>query len=155
MRTTTYNWGYRGADPADFYGEGYGVADFTRLQLFRDVNVYTEIGRRAKIVCADLDASIGDFVSVNQWTAAKATLTRRRMQEGYASIEERELHLKEVIPSLTDRQAKYMAYSHEATDKVDKNVQNCAPNFSTTCMFKMAGTRHKDFEPHEVAIASV
>lgn len=148
MRTTTYNWGFRGANPADFYGEGYGVADFTRLQLYRDVNIYLEIARRAKIVCADPDATVGDYASINQWKAGAGTTTRRRMQEGYANIEERELHLRELVPSLTDRQAKYMAASHEATDKIDKNVKNCAPNFSTSCLFKMAGTRHSDFEPH-------
>lgn len=52
VRATTYSFGFRGADPATYYGPDYTVFDFTRLQLFRDVYVYQEVGRRAGIVCS-------------------------------------------------------------------------------------------------------
>ena len=47
VHTTTYSWGFRGADPSVYYGDGYGNYDFVRLQLYRDVSIYAEVGRRA------------------------------------------------------------------------------------------------------------
>ena len=46
-----YSWGFRGADPADYYGSAYTKYDFVRLQLYRDVSVYAEVKRRAEIIC--------------------------------------------------------------------------------------------------------
>jgi hypothetical protein len=144
VRTTTYNWGFRGADPSDYYGAGVGNEDFTRLQLYRDISVYEELGRRAKIVCADMDATVGDFISVNQWAAGQGT-TQRRLNEGYDSPDERKRHLQETIPNLTDPQVEYLAVSHEASDKLDVRAANCAPEFTTSCLFKAMGTRQADF----------
>merc|ERR1712151_231703 len=84
--STTYWWGFRGSDPADFYGEDYGLYDFTRFQLYRDVNVYHEVARRAKIVCSDTSASIGDRISVDDWSALMSS--RRRLREEKLTTEE-------------------------------------------------------------------
>jgi len=145
IRTTTYNWGFRGANPADFYGEGYTTADFTRLQLYRDVEIYKEVARRAKIVCADLDASIGDFISINQWVAGEGATSRRRLSEGYADIEERKRDLKAAVRNLSDRQLDYLAKSHEESDKMDRAAESCAPYYHTTCLFDKIGSRFEDF----------
>jgi hypothetical protein len=146
IRTTTYNWGFRGADPADFYGEGYTTYDFTRLQTYRDVTVYHELARRAKIVCADPDAVIGDFISVNQWAAGEGATMRRRLHgEGYVSMEERKTHLREAIPDLTDRQLEYLAKSHHASDEMERRASLCAPDYTTNCLFKNVGLRFNDY----------
>lgn len=144
VRTTTYNWGFRGADPADFYGVGYGLQDFTRLQLYRDISVYTEIARRAKIVCADTTAVIGDFISIDQWAAGEGT-TSRRMNEGYDNLEERKDHLMEAIPDLNERQLEYLAKSHKESDTIDEKARGCAPNFTTDCLFRMVGSSFQDY----------
>lgn len=144
VRTTTYNWGFRGADPADFYGPDYTVTDFARLQLYRDVSIYEEVARRAKIVCADPDAMIGDFLSTNQWVAMKDASTRRRLV-GYSSRDERKRHLQELVPNLTSRQLEYVAKSHEDGDEMDEKAKSCAPDFTTSCLFKAVGNRFADF----------
>lgn len=144
IRTTTYNWGFRGANPADFYGDDYSTTDFTRLQLYRDKTIYEEVARRAKIVCADPDATIGDFISVNQWAAGEGDTARRRMDEGYASPEERKLHYQQIFPDVTERQLEYLVPSHEETDGLDRNAAACAPAYTTTCLFDAVGTRHSD-----------
>jgi hypothetical protein len=119
------------------------VNDFIRLQLYRDVSVYEETARRAKIVCADMDATIGDFVSVNQWAAAAAT-TARRLAQSYTNKEDRKRHLMEVIPDLTDRQLEYLSSSHETQDKMALQFQSCAPAYTTTCLFQKVGARFTD-----------
>lgn len=144
IRTTTYNWGFRGANPADFYGPGYTTTDFTRLQLYRDISIYTEVARRAKIVCTDTTMSIGNFVSVDQWAASRTT-NRRRMTVGYANQEERKRHLQEAVPSLNDQQLEYMAHSHEMSDRMDKQAELCAPHYTTDCLFKNVGQRFTDY----------
>lgn len=141
VRTTTYNWGFRGANPADFYGENHSTEDFTRLQLYRDVSVYEEVARRAKIVCADPDANIGDFLSVNQWVASR---TGVRKLEG-SSRNDRSRHLQEAIPHLTNRQLSYLVQNHEESEKINKQASSCAPDFTTSCFFKNIGTRFEDF----------
>lgn len=144
IRTTTYDWGFRGANPADFYGANYTTTDFTRLQLYRDVSVYEEVARRAKIVCADPDATVGNFISVNQWAAGQGT-TQRRLTSGYDSLDERMRHLKQVIPDLTEAQLDYLALSHEASDEMDRQASLCAPHYTTTCLFNKVGTRFEDY----------
>lgn len=136
-----YTWGFRGADPADFYGEGYTVNDFTRLNMYRDISVYEEIGRRAGIVCNDLDASVGEgLVSVNQWAAASSA-TRRRLHEvgHYDSIEEHKRHLKETVPDLTEAQIHDWATSHAQRMEEDALIESCAPEYSTSCIFGVLG----------------
>jgi hypothetical protein len=144
VRTTTYNWGFRGATPSDYYGAGVGTEDFTRLQLYRDITVYEELARRAKIVCADMDATVGEYISVNQWAAGQGT-TARRLNEGYASLDDRKRHLKETIPDITDRQLEYLADSHDFSDKIDVKAETCAPEYTTSCLFQAIGTRQSDF----------
>ena len=82
VQATPCSWDWRGTNPADFYGEGVGFHDFTRMQLYRDLNVYLEVSHHAKIVCADTSASIGDFLLINEWVAASTTRTNRRLHEG-------------------------------------------------------------------------
>jgi hypothetical protein len=129
--------------PDFFAGANYTVNDFTRLQLYRDVTVYAEVARRAKIVCADMDATVGEFMSINQWAAAAPHRERRRTQ-GYTDRDDRKRHLKEVIPSLTDRQLDYAASSHETADKLSRSAASCAPSYSTSCLFQKVGTRFQD-----------
>lgn len=124
-------------------GANYTVNDFIRLQLYRDVSVYEEVGRRAKIVCADMDASIGDFVSVNQWAASASTTARRRTQS-YVDKEDRKRHLMEVIPDLSERQLEYLASSHETQDKMSLQYMSCAPGYTTSCLFQKVGARFTD-----------
>lgn len=108
--------------------------------------MYAEIARRAKIVCADPGATVGDFISINQWVAGEGT-TARRLKEGYENREERKRHLKEVIPNLSDRQLEYLAASHEESDKIDRAAASCAPHFTTDCLMKKVGNgaRLRDF----------
>jgi len=147
IRTTTYNFGFRGA-PAEsiiaFYGDGYTQYDFTRLQLYRDVSIYKEVARRAKIVCADLDASIGDFISINDW-ANSAEAARRRRLEGFADREDRKRHLSEVLPKLSERQLEVLTKNHEDREAIDDRVAECAPDFNMNCLFNKVGTRFSDF----------
>jgi predicted DNA binding protein len=111
--------------------------------LYRDVTVYEETARRAKIICGDMDAIIGDFVSVNQWAASAATTARRRAQS-YIDKEDRKRHLLEVVPDLTDRQVEYLSSSHETQDKMSLQYRSCAPGYTTTCLFQRVGARFND-----------
>jgi hypothetical protein len=111
--------------------------------LYRDVTVYKEVARRAKIVCADMDASIGNFISVNQWAASAATTARRRAQ-GYVDKEDRMRHLIDVIPDLSDHQLEYLASSHERQDNLSVQAMACAPSYTTTCFFQKVGSRFND-----------
>jgi hypothetical protein len=145
VEATTYNWGFRGATPSDFYGEGYGLDDFARLQLYRDLGVYQELGRRAKIVCADLDASIGDnLVSINQWVEASTATRNRRLSEGYQTFEDRKRHLKESVPGLTEHQLQHLANGQVEGERTDAAIKSCAPDYTTHCLFNAIGTHRKD-----------
>jgi len=148
IHATTYSWGWRGANPADYYGDGVGFHDFTRMQLYRDLNVYIEVSRRAKIVCADTSASIGDFLSIDEWVAASSTRANRRLHEETAEVltrEERRLSLRETIPRLTDRQLEIHVTNIENRIATDEKVEACAPDYTTTCLFEAIGTRHEDY----------
>lgn len=136
-----YTWGFRGADPADFYGEGYTVNDFTRVNMYRDIMVYKELGRRAKIICSDLDATAGEgLLSVNQWAAAGSATRHRRLHEGgYESAEDHKRHLKEVVPDLTEAQVEDFVSSQIARENEDAAIANCAPEYSTSCIFDVLG----------------
>lgn len=145
VEATTYSWGFRGATPSDYYGEGFGSNDFTRLQLYRDLGVYQELGRRAKIVCNDLDASISDnLVSINQWVEASTATRNRRLGEGYATFEDRKRHLKESVPGLTDRQLQHLANGQVVGERTDKAIESCAPDYTTHCLFNAIGTFGRD-----------
>ena len=139
----------QGANPADYYGEGYTSNDFTRLNMYRDIGVYEEIGRRAKIVCNDLNASVGGgLLSVNQWAAAASATRRfrnRRLQgeldhlDEAAVIEEHKRHLKEAIPDLSGAQLHDYVMSEESRNKEDAAIRACAPEYSTSCVFGALG----------------
>ena len=145
VQATTYSWGFRGADPADFYGESYGSNDFTRLQLYRDVEVYKELARRASIVCADSDATIGDnLISVNDWVSSSQETRNRRLNNGYASMEDRKRHLKDVLPHLSNNQVDYLAKGHVEYERQDAAISSCAPEYSTQCLFNKIGSHGKD-----------
>jgi hypothetical protein len=138
VRAFAYNWGFRGADPASYYGEGYGLWDFTRMQLYRDVSVYKEIGRRAKIVCNDLDATIGgSLISFNQWAAIGAAERNRRLSGAapHKTRHDRKRHLKEAVPDLTEEQLEFVAVNHEEAEAEREAIESCAPLYTTACLF--------------------
>lgn len=141
VRCHTYTWGFRGADPADYYGEGYTVYDFARLRMYRDVNVYKEIGRRAKILCNDLDASLGGgLVSFNQWEAAtRASMNRRSLSQqegGYKNRGDRKRHLKEAVPDLTEEQLEFLVAGQEENEIEQAAIESCAPEYTTSCLME-------------------
>ncbi len=145
VEATTYSWGFRGATPSDFYGPGYDFNDFTRLQMYRDVEVYKEVGRRAKIVCADFDASISDgLVSVNQWVTAATSTRSRRLNNGYQDFDERKRHLSESVPALNNKQVEHLARGQVEGERQDAAIQRCAPEYATHCLFNEIGIHGKD-----------
>ena len=145
VQATTYNWGFRGADPSTYYGAGYGVNDFTRLQLYRESGVYKEIGRRAKIVCSNINATISDkYLSISTWAK-----TSRYLKENAADVEamtvgSRRSLLRNKHRDLTEAQAHQLALNVESRMKMDKAATSCAPEYSTSCLFKAIGTRFQD-----------
>jgi hypothetical protein len=79
VESTSRSWNFRGSDPAGYYGEGYTIYDFIRLNLYRDIRVYEEVGRRGKLVCNDFNATVGgNTVSVNQWLDIQTSIGERR-----------------------------------------------------------------------------
>merc|ERR1712048_120739 len=151
--STTYWWGFRGSDPADFYGEDYGLYDFTRFQLYRDVNVYHEVARRAKIVCSDTSASIGDRISIDDWVTLMSS--RRRLREEKLTEEEyddphrrlqgrREL-VEEVLPHLEDHKVRRLVTDFEMHYQADLKVEACAPDYTTSCLMEALGREHQDY----------
>jgi len=133
VKATTYYWGFRGADPSEFYGEGVGSYDFTRLQLYRDLNVYEEVARRAKIVCADTSASIGDFISIDDWQASAIARTEGR-------------RLREAMPHLTEKQHRILDENEKMYEEMHQKSEACAPDYTMTCLFKSVGRRFEDVD---------
>jgi hypothetical protein len=78
--STTYSWGFRGADPSTYDGEGVGTCDFVRMQMYRDINVYMEVARRAKLVCADPTLSFIDD-TLEEYVKVQSANGRRRLHE--------------------------------------------------------------------------
>jgi hypothetical protein len=142
VQTTTYNWGFRGADPSEYYGEGYGTFDFTRLQLFRDMGVYKEVARRAEIVCADTSVSFGDFVSIDDWATAERR-NRRYLAAG-SDMETRRALLQEDLPHLTERKLDRILKNMEMRKALGSSVETCAPHYTTSCLFEKVGRRFED-----------
>ena len=144
VKTTTYYWGFRGSDPADYYGAGYTTYDFIRLQLFRDVSVYQEVGRRAALVCADpATASVDGYMTINEWIASS---TRRRALQD-APLDHA-AHVRGVAPRLAEDHVQRLAASMAADDAIGAAVEkNCAPAYTSTCLQKHSsekrGTRSK------------
>ena len=75
-----YSWGFRGADPADYYGAEYTTSDFVRMQLYRDLSVYVEIAARAATVCSG--GAVEGYMSGEEYVAAATAAERRRLTEG-------------------------------------------------------------------------
>ena len=133
VQATTYYWGFRGADPSEYYGEGVGVYDFTRMQLYRDINVYIEVARRAKIVCGDTSAFIGDFLSIDDWQSSAIARTEGR-------------RLREAMPHLTEGQHRIAAQNEEMYDEYHAKSEACAPHYTMNCLFKTVGRRFEDIQ---------
>lgn len=142
VQATTYNWGFRGADPSEYYGAGYGNYDFTRLQLYRDVHVYGEVARRAKIVCADTSVSVGDFVSIDDWVTV-ARRNRRYLAAG-SDTDTRRALLQEDLTHLSERKLDRIVKNLEMRNALDSRVDTCAPDFTTSCLFEKVGRRFED-----------
>ena len=143
IRATTYFWGFRGADPSEYFGEGVSTTDFTRMQLYRDVGVYHEVARRAKIICADTSASIGDLMSIDDWQAA-GLASRRHLQEGH-SLETRRSLLKEELPHLHERKLARMLENIEFRELQDRKIEEmCAPAYTSSCLMSVTGRGQED-----------
>ena len=143
IRATTYFWGFRGADPAEYFGEGVSTTDFTRMQLYRDVDVYHEVARRAKIVCNDTSASIADLVSIDDWALAGAA-SRRHLEEGH-DIETRRMLLKEELPHLHERKLARLLENVEFRELQDNMIEElCAPEYTSSCLMNVMGRGNED-----------
>jgi hypothetical protein len=140
VQATTYNWGFRGADPSTYYGEGYGSYDFTRLQLYRDIHVYDEVARRAKIICADTSVAIGDFVSIDDWATVAMRNRRYLATEG----DTRRALVQEDLPHLPARRLDRILKNVEMRKAIDTKVADCAPDYITSCLFEKVGRRFQD-----------
>jgi len=139
VSSPTYYWGFRGADPSEFYGEGVGTHDFTRMQLYRDINVYYEVARRAKIVCSDTSASVGDFISIDDWKAKSEALVKENGERRGIR------HLREVMSHLTERQLKILESNQNIYDEYKAKAEACSnAHYSTSCLFQKIGKRHSD-----------
>jgi hypothetical protein len=146
IKTTTYYWGFRGANAADYYGEGYGTYDFTRMQLYRDVSVYKEVARRAKIACGG--GTVEGYKSIAEWKASADAAKADGGRRLGTSLEEKVQDLKKTLPRFTDAEAKNMAYLQHTADGIHNNIEkNCADaGFTTSCLFEHAGTKPKDLK---------
>ena len=148
VKSTTYYWGFRGSNPADYYGAGYGTNDFVRLQLFRDVHVYKEIGRRAALVCSDTSKSVDGYLTIDGWLASRRR--RRALKEGaegaaLARWRERaegaafdlSAHVRAIAPHLAEHQIEKLSKQMAADDAADAAIeQHCAPSYTTDCLMK-------------------
>jgi hypothetical protein len=140
VQATTYNWGFRGANPSTYYGAGVGVNDFTRLQLYREIGVYEEIGRRAKIVCANVNATISDkYLSISAWSKTSRFLQENAEELAAMPLGSRRSLLRSTHRDLTEAQAHQLALNIEARQKIDDATSSCAPEYSTGCLFRAVG----------------
>ena len=145
MIATTYYWGFRGADPAEYYGEGVGTYDFIRMQMYRDLNVYLEVGRRMSIICAHQDADVGfGTVSPNDYKAIPTAARRRRLHEVEDRADRRRM-LEEEVPHLTRRQLNRVLDNMEMRKEIDAKADACAPEFNMNCLFDTIGRRFDDY----------
>merc|ERR1712048_1450385 len=143
--STTYYWGFRGADPGTYYGDGVGTRDFVRMQMYRDLNVYLEVARRAKIVCADPTASFSeDSLSPVAYKEVQLARRRRRLHE-VDSVEHRRHLLKEEVPHLRDGQIDRVLKNMALREEVDRKAINCAPEYNMNCLFNTIGRRFEDY----------
>jgi hypothetical protein len=152
VETTSYNFGFRGTTASDYYGDGYCNDDFTRIQLYRDINVYKEVARRLKLVCAGeaVTHSTGKFLTVAEWKASKEAGRRRLEQTGMepATVEERARHLRDAVPRLTEKEAALLSErQHEAAEIQKKLDEFCEPRgYPMDCLFEHTGHNKPDIK---------
>jgi hypothetical protein len=134
---------WRGADPSKQYGANYTIYDFTRLNLYRDVQVYKELGRRGKIVCNDFNATIGkNTISVDQWVAvysAPVLRARRSLTDGPLSRNQRQRILAQAAPDLTAAQIEYVINGQIESERQERAMEKCAPDYTTQCLEDTVG----------------
>ncbi|KAJ8613007.1 hypothetical protein CTAYLR_004045 [Chrysophaeum taylorii] len=140
VRATTYFFGFRGADPATYYGDNYTNYDFVRLQLFRDVYVYEEVARRAAIVCSG--GTVEGFVSGEQWAEMMGAGRRRRLVAGGGrlTVDDHKDLIANHAPHLSAEQAEVHAAQAAYSQKAHDDVQaHCAPEYATSCLYRWTG----------------
>ena len=147
VTTTTYSWGFRGADPADYYGSAYTNYDFVRLQLYRDLSVYEEVGRRAAIVCGG--GTVTGYLSAAEYIAAAGSRRRRlTASEEPASYQEH----YDIIKQATNDRLSHEHVSRHASRRVlheetHRKVEAfCAPDYTTDCLFKHTSSLSGDID---------
>jgi hypothetical protein len=151
VQTTSYNFGFRGTTASDYYGAGYCQDDFTRIQLYRDINVYKEVAKRLKTVCGGgaVTHALGTFMTLAEWKASKSS-SRRLEEQGMEpkGVEEHKEHLKRAIPRFTDQEAQLHAEHQHEADEIDKKVEeHCAPRgYPMDCLFKHYGRNKPDIK---------
>lgn len=138
VSTTSYNWGWRsGSDPAAYYGEGYTFMDFQRMQLYRDLSVYKEVGRRAKIVCSG--GKLPGLNSTDEWMAeldAKSG-SRRALVEAHKEMAE------DVHKAHANRN-KYSEFIQDVIAKTKHFEDECGPHFDMDCVMEYMGRHGSD-----------
>jgi hypothetical protein len=137
ITSTTYSWGFRGANPADYYGAGYGTTDFIRMQLFRDVNVYHEAARRVTLACADPTVGLPGFMSITEWIAMRTEYLagRRKLQAGHSGPFDHAAAIRKAAPHLADHHVERL--HNQLADAQLKDVlikQHCAPAYTSDCL---------------------
>jgi hypothetical protein len=143
--STTYSWGFRGADPSTYYGEGVGTSDFVRMQMYRDINVYMEVARRAKLVCADPTLSFSDdTLSPEEYVQVQSAGGRRRLHEVESRAERREL-LQMEVPHLHERKLDRALDNMAMRQEIDVKASACAPEYNMNCLFDTIGKRFEDY----------
>jgi len=155
VETTSYNFGFRGATASDYYGAGTCNDDFTRMQLYRDINIYKEVARRMKIACGggNVEHSAGKWLTPEEWKTSKTASSRRLAETKThpATVEERMEHLKKDIPRLTDVEARILAENQHKTHQIQMNIdKHCAPqDYPQSCLFKYMGHSGDDVTVNE------
>eukprot|EP00957_Ditylum_brightwellii_P125530 9568606-Ditylum_brightwellii.AAC.1 len=115
------------------------------MQLYRDLNVYNEVARRAKIICSDPETSFcDDSLSPSEFVAVQEARKRRRLHEVESRNERRSL-FKEELPLLSDRKLERFLDNWAMRDEMDQKVSACAPEYTMSCLFKATGRNGEDY----------
>jgi hypothetical protein len=143
VASPTYVASFKGADPSTYgpYG-GAGFYDFTRVNLYRGLSTYQEVGRRAKIVCSNLNATVGEFISVSQYVALnkKTTRTLRVMAEDPShTVHHSKRMIMENHPDITDAQAHRLAHDLHKAVVFDKAIEEeCGHHYTMICYMEVS-----------------
>eukprot|EP00980_Cylindrotheca_fusiformis_P004905 scaffold1041_cov121-Cylindrotheca_fusiformis.AAC.10 len=145
VMATSYAFGFRGADPSEYYGAGVTKHDFIRLQLYRDVNIYKEVARRAKLVCDDPSSSWSeDTLSPDEYVEVQSAGRRRRLHAVADKAERREL-LKSEVPHIPERKLNRALDNMELREERNAKYDSCAPDYTMDCLFNAVGRSFQDF----------